>query len=154
MDRIIRRITLALLALFVVLVFAFQSGSSRPFNEVRSSVENAVDTSRLQDSGAAALKRYYNLDAADYDGVMLYTSVHPMSAEELLLIHAASDGQIAGLEEALQGRLADKKAEFGTYAPEQTALVENAVLLIRGRYVFLAVSADADRYRKAFTDGL
>lgn len=151
---LLRRIVLACIAVFVILVFVFQSGSGRPFEVIQSAVQDALDSSKLNDAGSTGLKRYYGLEAADYDGVLFYTSTHPMSAEELLVIRAASDEQVGELEDAIQKRIEDKLTEFGTYAPEQTALIKNAVVLTRGKHVFFAVSQDAEKYRKAFTKAL
>lgn len=142
------------IVLYTVLVFVYMSGSNRPFKEVKKAVEKKIDTERMKDVSGQGLKRYYGLNSADYDGVMMYVSISSMSAEEVLVVKAKNTEQARALEKAIEKRVEERKDVFDGYAPEQVKMLEEAQKSVRGTYVFFAVSPDSNRYREAFTKAL
>ena len=101
-----------------MLVFLNTSGSTKPFDEVKKAIQKEINTENLKDVSTQGLKRYYGLNGAQYDGVMMYVSASSMSAEEILL--------------------------------KQVELLKKAKKSVRGTYIFLAVSPEADRYKTIF----
>lgn len=147
-------VSVVLIVLFVVLLMLFNSGSSKPFEEISQPLEKVLDKEVLQEQDAAAFKRNFGLNAADYSGVMYYSSEFSISAEEVLLIRVKSEDQIQDVVDAIDNRLESRKNDFEGYAPEQVKLLEDAQQSIRGKYIFLAVSSDAEKYLKEFSDSL
>ncbi|MDO4207029.1 MAG: DUF4358 domain-containing protein, partial [Lachnospiraceae bacterium] len=76
----------ALIGAVVFFVFLKQQESKVPFAEVKEQLTEAVSSDRMELSTARFLKKYYGLNADDYDGVLLYAPLTNMDAEELLLI--------------------------------------------------------------------
>lgn len=140
--------------IYTALVFVYMSGSNRPFKEVKQAVERKIDTERMKDVSSQGLKRYYGLNGADYDGVMMYVSTSSMSAEEVLVVKAKNTEQARELENAIEKRIEERKNVFDGYAPEQVKMLKEAQKSVRGTYVFLAISPDSNRYREAFTKAL
>lgn len=140
--------------IYTAFIFFTMSGSSRPFEEVEKAVRKEIDEEKLKDVSDRGLKRYYGLNEADYDGVMMYVSTSSMSAEEVLLIRAKNTEQAQELERAIEKRIGERKDVFDGYAPEQVKILEEAEKSVRGTYVFLAVSPDAAKYREAFVNAL
>ncbi len=143
-----------LILVYIVLLLIYASGSTKPFEEVAQAVEGRIDTEILVKQDAQALKRYYGLNGADYEGVLFYSAEFSISAEEVLLIEVRSEQQVQEVRDAIEERLESRKHTFEGYAPEQAQLIDQAQLQVRGRYVFLAVSAEAENYVSAFTNGL
>ena len=83
-----------------------------------------------------------------------YSSDASISVEEVLLIEAKNEAQTAEIREAVERRIEQRRNDFDGYAPEQVQLLENAQVLVRGRFVFMAVSPDAEQYRTAFVKSL
>ena len=83
---IMKYVVFVLIIGFVVLLMLFMSGSNKPFEEVSKSVEDSLDTEALTVQDTAVFKRNFGLNAADYTGVLYYSSGANMSAEELLLV--------------------------------------------------------------------
>ena len=83
---ILKYISICLLGGYVMLVFLNTSGSTKPFDEVKKAIQKEINTENLKDVSTQGLKRYYGLNGAQYDGVMMYVSASSMSAEEILLI--------------------------------------------------------------------
>ncbi len=143
-----------LILVYIVLLLSYTSGSTKPFEEVAASVEEQLDKESLVKQDAQALKRYYGLNSADYDGVMYYSAEFSISALEVLLVEVKTDQQVQEVRDAIEERLESRKNTFEGYAPEQAQLIEQAQILVRGRFIFLAVSPDAESYVTAFTNGL
>ena len=76
---IMKFVVFALIIGFVVLLMLFASGSNKPFEEVSKSVEDSLDTEALTAQDAAMFKRNFGLNAADYAGVLYYSSGASMS---------------------------------------------------------------------------
>lgn len=144
----------ALLLGYVVLLLFMTAGSSKPFETIQKAVEDSLDTTTLSKTKTQGLKRYYGLNAADYDGVMLYVSQSSMSAEEVLLIKVKNNEQIDRVEEAVYDREDSRRSDFEGYAPDEVELIDNSVLSVRGNYIFFTISKNASQYKSAFTKSL
>lgn len=145
---------LVLILGYIVVLMIFTSGSTKSFEQIEKSVESALDTENLKKADVQGLKRYYGLNGADYEGVMLYTSVASMSTEEVLLIKVKDESQMQRVKEAVQKRLENRKNDFDGYAPEQVKLIEQAQLTVRGKFIFLAVAPKAESYKDVFAKSL
>ena len=117
-------------------------------------VEGSLDTEVLTEQEPAVFKRNFSLNAADYDGVMYYSSGSNISAEEVLLIKVKSESQIQEITDAIDQRVEARINDFDGYAPDQVKLLENARQSVRGTYIFFACSQDADAYLSAFSSSL
>lgn len=153
-TEIFKYITVAAIIVYVVLMMIFASGSTKAFSEVAKGVEASLDTKNLEKQDSQALKRYYGLNSADYDGVLFYSASSSMSAEEVLMIKVKNDDQIQGVRDAINTRIANRKNDFDGYAPKQVQLLDSAQLKVRGDYIFLAVAPKADEYLSAFSKSL
>ena len=147
-------ILMGLIVVYVIVVFVYTSGSDKPFSAVKKQVEKTIDTGEMQDVSERGLKRYYGLNSADYDGVMLYISDNSMSAQEVLLVKVKDSSQAGEVEAAVTERLKNRENVFAGYAPDEVKLLKSAERSTRGDYIFLAVMTDAQKYKKAFSKSL
>lgn len=152
--RIMKYVVCVLIVVFVVLLMLYASGSSRPFEEVRKAVESSLDTSNLTEKDAAAFKRNFGLNEADYDGVMYYSSEFSISAEEVLLVKVKNSDQVQAVTEAIEERVESRTNDFDGYAPEEVKLLEDSVQSVRGTYIFFASAPKAGEYLAAFNNSL
>ncbi|MBC5690204.1 DUF4358 domain-containing protein [Mediterraneibacter sp. NSJ-55] len=153
-NQVMKYIVLVIILLYIALLMVYTSGSNRPFAEVAKEVEQALDTANLTKMDGQALKRYYGLNSADYEGVLLYSSESAMSAEEVLVIKVKENDQVQDVSDAIDEYLAEKKNEFEGYVPEEVKLLDDAQRSVRGNYVFLAVAPKAQEYKEAFNKSL
>lgn len=152
--RILKYISFALILVFVILLILYMSGSSKPFDEVEESVEKVLDTESLIRQEDSKFKRNFGLNSADYDGVMYYSSGFSISAEEVLMVKAKRTDQIQEITSSIEKRIDSRINDFEGYAPEEVKLLEDAVLSVRGCYVFFAAAPDAEDYLKTFGSSL
>lgn len=151
---IMKYIIAVLIIGFIVLLMLYTSGSNKSFDEISSSVVNALDKSNLQERDPASFKRDLGLNAADYSGVMYYASESNLSAEEVILIRVKSTKQVQKVTEVIKRQIEERINDFDGYAPEEVKLLEDARLSVRGRDIFLAVAPKADEYLEAFRNSL
>ncbi|MDD2979324.1 MAG: DUF4358 domain-containing protein [Hespellia sp.] len=144
----------ALMLGYVVFLLLGTGGSTKAFDKVEKSVENGIQVDTLTKASRQEIKRYYGLNSADYEGVMLYVSNSSTSAEETLLVEVKEEKQLQEVEQAIQARIANRKAAFDGYAQNQVDLLDNAVTYVRGRFIFFTVSKDASANKKVFTHSL
>ena len=144
--RVMRYVTLLLIVGFVALLLIYTSGSNRPFEK--------VDKENMKRQDGTALKRNFGLNAADYDGVMYYSSEFSISSEEVLLIKAKSETQTAEISSAIEERIKTRMNDFEGYAPESVQLLEDAKKSVRGKYVFFAAAPGAEKYLEIFNNSL
>ena len=122
-TELFKYITVAAILVFVILMLIFASGSTKAFDEVAKGVEASLDTENLVKQDSQALKRYYGLNSAEYDGVLFYSSASSMSAEEVLMIKVKDESQMQGIRDAIDRRLENRKNDFDGYAPKQVQLL-------------------------------
>lgn len=128
---------------FIVAIYHYTGVKDEPFTKVSAGLERMVDKNEMQDVGGRGLKRYYGLNSADYDGVMMYISQNGMSAEELLLIKVKEQTQLVEIEKVINKRIKSRRKDFEGYAPMQEKLLKNAQVVVRGSYILLSVSENA-----------
>ncbi len=150
----LKYVAAAIILVYIILLMSLTSGSTKSFEAVKAQVEASLDTESMEQKNVQGLKRYYGLNSADYDGVMLYMSKSSMSAEEVLLVKTKTDEQAREVKQAVEQRLENRKNDFEGYAPEQVQLLEQAQVSVRGRFVFYAVSPNAKHYEDAFSKSL
>ena len=114
-------------------------------NVMKAGTEEGMTQGTTQDR-----KRYYGLNAQDYDGGALYIPNKVTSVNELLIIKLKDESQAEQVEAAAKERLKTQKTSFEGYGAKQTKLLESAVLDTKGEYVLLAVSENADEMAGAF----
>ena len=147
-------VLLVCIILFVAIIFLNAGDSNKTFEIVEKELRQTLDLGTLTDCGSQELKRYYSLNSEDYAGIMLFMAEESMSADEILLIKVKEQSQLEEIEAAVDKRLESRINDFGSYAPEQTALLEAAEITMRGDYIFLAVSEHAEKYKEAFLKSL
>ena len=108
----------------------------------------------MAESTARFLKKYYGLNAEDYDGVLLYAPVTNMDAEELLLIKCKDLSQTESVKEAIEKRQLTKATTFDGYAPEQYDLCQNYILDEQGTFLLFVISPNAIEIDQEFKDFL
>lgn len=151
---ILKYVAAAAIIGYIALLLFYTGGSTKSFDEVRSVVEASLNTENLTEQGSQALKRYYGLNSEEYEGVMYYSSEFSISAEEVLLIRVKDESQVQQVRDAVEGRISDRLNDFEGFAPEEVQLLEEAQLLVRGKYIFLAIAPEAEVYADVFVTSL
>ncbi len=140
---------IALIA-YVVFLISREGNNTASVDTIEKNITKAVSVKGMKKGTTQDLKKYYGLNANDYDGTMLYIPDDVMSVNEILVIKVKDESQVEAVEAAVEGRLATQKKSFEGYGVEQTKLLKSAIEESKGYYVLLAVSKEADRIDTAF----
>ena len=140
---------IALIA-YVVFLISREGNNTASVDTIEKNITKSVSVKGMKKATAQDLKKYYGLNANDYDGTMLYIPDDVMSVNEILVVKVKDESQVESVESAVEERLSTQKKSFEGYGVEQTKLLRSAIEESKGYYVLLAVSKDADRIDAAF----
>lgn len=142
--------------LFVFIVFDMRNDtvSKAEIEDVVKNVVTAAGFQEMQPAEARMVKRFYGLNPKDYEGAVLYAPGDNMDARELFVVKLKDVSQKNEVEDAVEERLETQLKSFEGYGAEQTALLEDHVLLTKGNYVFYIVGENAQTARRAFLNSL
>ncbi len=120
-------------------------------SEISDAVFAAMETEEsFSEADSQDLRKYYGLEANEYEDVLLYLPSSNMDAAELLIVVLTDESQGDELEEAMNDRLETQKNAFESYGVEQMGILNQAVICVEGRYGLFAVCSDADEVKAAF----
>lgn len=109
-------------------------------------LDSGAFTDLLSPPADGVAARLYDFDEADVEAVIMYTGTGA-TAEEIFLARAVSTDAAAALKTACEQRVENQKLAFRSYAPDEVAKLDDAVLTTQGSTVILVVSADAAAVR-------
>lgn len=147
---ILKYVAVAALILYIAVLVMQEGTKDVPVKTIKESIMKATTEDGMKKGTTQDLKRYYGLNANDYDGVMLYIPDDVMSVNEILVIKLKNKAQAEAVEEAANARLEQQRSSFEGYGAVQTRLINSAVLDSRGHYVFLVISENADQIYEAY----
>ena len=150
---ILEYVIVCIILAYVIFLIVSRGGDA-PAKEVRKAVLSVMKTDGMEKAGTQEFKRYYELNAKDYEDVTLYVPDGVMSVNELLIVRVKDDSQIETVLNAAEERLSTQKESFEGYGTDQTKLLNGAVLETRGQYVFMAVGKNAGKAYAAFCKSL
>ena len=124
---------------YIYWVYSYSSTKDVPFEKTKEALLNSMNDESIQ-----------NMMDVSSRGLKMYIGNNGLSAEEILLIKVNDEKQMNELEAAIKQRMKTRIKDFENYAPDQAQLLREAELIIKGKYIFLAVSENADKYKRVF----
>jgi len=147
--------SLLLLVLLYLIFFVIPTGgSARAFAEVSEPIAMRARKERLELVSPQGFQQAYGIHQDDLEGVMLYASEFRFSVEEVLLIQVYTLNQVDEVRNMIEHRITKRLQEFGNYLPEQAAFLEEARIIVRGTYIFLAIGPNAEEFITIFLKSL
>lgn len=151
---------ITILTLFISVLFLFVGCSKESANKevdfktFAQSLKSQIDVSSMKEGDADKLKRFYGIEASEYEDFMLFLPPSNIKADELLILKAKSKDNVNLLKEKVEKRINEQSMSFKDYLPNEYALIQKNVVEVKGQYILLSISKDADKVQKAFKDGL
>ena len=110
--------------------------------EINSAVQAEIEP--MQRASDILLRKNLGLDADTAEGVVYYASSDFMDVCEVLILKESDSDALDALEQTVRERIAQSKAVFESYGPEQMALLNNAQIYRTDSYFVLVIKAGAD----------
>lgn len=120
--------------------------------EIGKQIEQNVNISELKRRDLSKLEKWYSIEADSIEDFMLYTSTSNVKADELAIIKLKQQDELDAVKANIAERLDALKVKFKDYRPDEYFLVENHVLKIKGPFIMLAVSEQAEQIAQAFDE--
>ncbi len=147
-------VSIVCLIAFIMFVSSEGKVSEKNAEEMAESVISAVSIDGLIKADMNKLKKEFGFSEREIDSFVYYYSDSVMDVREILIIKLPEGTRADSLISAVDSRLADKKTLFESYAPQQSALLKEAVLTNEGGFVFYAVGEEADSAFTQFQNSL
>ncbi len=142
-QRIFEILCIAALVVFIALVSMDSVYSDKTADEVAESVTKSFDVSALKDIKMNKIKEEFDIDFVGVDSFVYYASDSVMNVSELMIIKLEQDVKPDEIKEKINVRLSKKQNLFAGYAPEQSALLDTAVLTDDSGFIFYCVGENA-----------
>ncbi len=85
---------------------------------------------------------FFGIDTADCPQVVTAICANGLRTDEIWLIEAKDAAALERLQALAETRLTAKAEETVSYSPDQYAVVQQAELMVKGKYLILLVSPD------------
>lgn len=139
---------------YIALLVSQENTDDVPVKTISQNMLKVTNTDGMSQGTTQDLKKYYGLNANDYDGVMLYIPDDVMSVNEILVVKLKNQEQANEVEQAVKKRLKTQKSSFEGYGVNQTKLLNSAITETKGNYVMMVISEDAEKIFKAFKNSI
>ena len=147
-------VCVVLLAVFIMFISTSDDISDKTAKQVATEVIKVYDTEGLVSVEKKQLKKQLKLDANNFDGYYYYASESIMDVREVLIIKLKDMSDADEVLSLLESRISEKTTLFEDYAPEESALLKNHILISEGGFIYYAVGEDADEGSEAFKSSL
>ena len=94
------------------------------------------------------INKILGVSADSYKTAKVYVSSTGATPEEIGCFEANSEEMATSIEAALTMRLNNQKGTFTDYKPEQAPKLDDAVLVVKGTYVYYCVSGDSAKAKE------
>lgn len=90
------------------------------------------------------IMNYYGIDVNTLDEYVFSMSEAAISAETVVILKAKDAGSTGVLKDSLQMVIDQKRSEMENYLPDQFQIVDKSSVQVKGNYVYLVISEQAD----------
>lgn len=150
----IRYALVLIMIIAIILFIGRRSESSASFSDVKDAVSKVADTAHMELNSERFLKKYFELNAEDYEEILIYTPITNMDANELVLLKLKDASQGEAVKAAIENRIRSQLDIYEGYAPEQVALLDAAIIDDRGNYILYVVGENSEEVDEAFRGAL
>ena len=116
-----------LLIIYVVFLVTREGDNTVSVDTIEKNITKAVKLEGMKKGTTQDLKKYYSLNANDYEGISLYIPDDVMSVNEILVIKVKNESQIETVEKAVESRVNTQEKNFEGYGVEQLLRPEDVM---------------------------
>lgn len=147
-------VSVVCLVAFIIFVSSEDKISEKNAAEIADSIVSAVSVEGLIQSDRNKFKKEFGFSDGDIESFVYYYSDSVMDVREILVVKLTENTRSDRLISTIESRLSDKKNLFESYAPQQSALLNAAILTSEGGFIFYAVGEQADVAFSQFKNSL
>ena len=138
-HRIFEIICVVLLICFIFFISREEPYSDKSVRDVVDAVSAEINVEELKSYNKNKIQEEFDIEFQDIDSYAYYASDSVMNVEELLVIKLKEGAKADNITEKIEQRVKDKQVLFEGYAPAQSAMLKNYVLIYQKGFIFYAV---------------
>ena len=136
-------LVLLLAGVMALLLYQKEPRTDVTETEVHTMFASVQGDAPVNAAGTLRIRRIFGLNAADHDLIIYYTPVDSMDVCEFMLIRT-EEANLSSVKAAMENRIASQLAAFTNYGPQQTELLDKAIIWECGNYLCLIVSEEPE----------
>ena len=117
-------------------------------------ITSSINTENFSKGSTKELRRFFNINSDDILDFIIYTPSYTMDVNEILILKVKEDSNIDAIKDSIDARVESQIQTFGSYGPEQCALLEDYILKSKGNYIFYCVSPDNEKIYEIFKESI
>ena len=141
-------LVLLLAGVMTLLLYQKEPRKDVTAQEVHTTFASVIGDAAISEAGNLRIRRDYNLNAADYDLIVYYTSDDSMEVTEFLMVRASESERVT-IKAAMEKRISSQIEAFTGYGEKQVAQLEKAIVVEYGDYIILLIGDDATTWHNA-----
>lgn len=143
-----------ILIVFLSGVYANGSAKDVPMEDIEEQLIQNTDIEKMAKCDNRSLMQFFGLDYETFDAHIYYKGTEALSVDEILIVKAEDKSDLDQVRDAVEKRISSQIATFEGYGPKQVALLKNAVITLKGDYLFYATGKDAEKMEEVFADAV
>ncbi len=140
--------------LLISVIFTSCSSDSKDVDfepsEAVNEIISTVEMSSMAEVGSDRLNSYIDIDQSEIEKYSMYICGSGGFADEVAVFKMKSEDSAAKLKELFTQRIEKRKADFKDYNPDEYTKLGNALISVKGKYVFVSVTGDNDTAQSIF----
>ncbi|MGN0709650.1 MAG: DUF4358 domain-containing protein [Anaerovoracaceae bacterium] len=148
---VLKIVLVVIIIAFLAAVYHSNTSKNVSMGTISKHLESEAHiTKEMKKQTDRQLMQFMNIDASQYAGVLYYKSEDAMNATELVIVKVSNKSDLDGVQDEMEDRIQSQLKIFEGYAPEQVALLNNAVITKRGSYIFYCTAKQPEKYEEVF----
>lgn len=123
-------------------------------SDVFSQISNEVELPEMVELNEKLLMRYYGIEVSDTSDFAGGVDSSGVGQDEIVLIKAADESKVDAIQQALQTRYDSKLTQQENYNPDEAEKIRNCKVEVKGDYVTLIISGNADKINEIVNNAL
>ena len=124
--------------------------ASKSAKEMTEQMVTEVEQPALMELTAEELKNLYNLDPAKLTDFSVRVPMMNVKTNEIAIFKVKDTKDVAEVEAAAKQRAENVMKQFEKYLPDQYENAKNHKIVVKGNYVLLVISDQADELYKVY----
>ncbi len=119
-------------------------GNAKSVQDIYTEITQAVSLNSPMLVPNDFIMNYYGIDVSTLDEYVFSMSEAAISAETVVILKAKDAAATDALRASLQTVIDQKRSEMENYLPDQFQIVDRSSVQVKGNYVYLVISEQAD----------
>ncbi|WP_425754977.1 DUF4358 domain-containing protein [Ihubacter sp. rT4E-8] len=149
-----KAVFVVILMIFLTSVYARAGAKDVPMEEIEKQLTAKCDMEQMAKCDNRNLMQFLGLDYEQYDSHLYYKGKEALSVDEVLIVKVHEKDDLDSVKDAVEKRVAVQTATFDGYGPEQVALLSDAVIFTKGKYLFYCTDKNAEDIGGVFSDAV